>query len=97
MDNQIGPILPWVQEGKFPPKSILYKVKSKTCRKLFFQIDRLVLKQGVLHRLHIHEDMEYHQLVLPQRLHSKVLGSVHDNMGHQGVERTLELLRERVY
>ena len=41
--------------------------------------------------------MEYHQLVLPQRLHSKVLGSVHDNMGHQGVERTLELLRERVY
>ena len=97
VDNQIGPILPWVQEGKFPPKSILYKVKSKTCRKLFFQIDRLVLKQGVLHRLHIHEDMEYHQLVLPQRLHSKVLGSVHDNMGHQGVERTLELLRECVY
>ena len=47
-----------------------------------------MLKQGVLHRLYIHED---------QRLHNKVLGSVHDNMGHQGVERTLELLRERVY
>ena len=36
VDNQIGPILPWVQEGKFPPKSILYKVKSKTCRKTLF-------------------------------------------------------------
>ena len=97
VDNHIGPILPWVREGKIPPKSILYKVKSKTCHKLYFQIDRLVLKQGVLHRLHIHKDMEYHQLVLPQRLHSKVLGSVHDNMGHQGVERMLELLRECVY
>ena len=97
VDNQIGPIIPWVQEGKVPPKSVLYKVKSKTCRKLYFQLDRFILKQGVLHRLYIHEDMEYHQLVLPQRLHNKVLGSVHDNMGHQGVERTLELLRERVY
>ena len=36
MDNQIGPILPWVQEGKVPPKSVLYKVKSKTCRKIIF-------------------------------------------------------------
>ena len=97
VDNQIGPIIPWVQEGKVPPKSVLYKVKSKTCRKLYFQFDRFVLKKGVLHRLYIHEDMEYHQLVLPQRLHNKVLGLVHDNMGHQGVERTLELLRERVY
>ena len=97
VDNQIGPIIPWVQEEKVPPKSVLYKVKSKTCRKLYFQIDRFVLKKGVLHRLYIHEDMEYHQLVLPQRLHNKVLGSVHDNMGHQGVERTIELLRQRVY
>ena len=97
VDNQIGPIIPWVQEEKIPPKSILYKVKSKACRKLYFQFDRLILKKGVLHRLYIQEDMEYHQLVLPQRLHNKILGSVHDNMGHQGVERTLELLRERVY
>ena len=97
VDNQIGPIIPWVQEGKVPPKSVLYKVKSKTCRKLYFQFERLVLKKGVLHRLYIQEDTEYHQLVLPQKLHSKILGSVHDRMGHQGVERTLELLRERVY
>ena len=67
-DNQIGPILQWVKEGKFPSKSILYRIKSKATRKLFYQLDRLVLKQGVLHRLYINEDMEYHQLVLPQRL-----------------------------
>ena len=96
-DNQIGPVLQWVKDGKFPSKSILYRIKSKATRKLFYQLDRLALKQRVLHRLYINEDMEYHQLVLPQRLQGRVLRSVHDDMGHQGLERTLELLRERVY
>ena len=97
LDNQIGPISQWVKDGKSPSKSILYRIKSKVTRKLFYQLDRLVLKQGVLHHLYINEDMEYHQLVLPQRLQGRVLRSVHDDMGHQGLERTLELLRERVY
>ena len=44
VDNQIGPIILWVQEGKVPPKAVLYKVKSKTCRKLYFQFDRFVIK-----------------------------------------------------
>ena len=96
-DNQIGPILQWVKDGRFPSKSILYRVKSKATHKLFYQLDRLVLKLGVLHCLYINEDMEYHQLVLPQRLQGRVLRSVHNDMGHQGLERTLELLRERVY
>ena len=41
--------------------------------------------------------MEYHQLVLPQRYHRKVLMALHDHMGHQGIDRTLDLLREWVY
>ena len=41
--------------------------------------------------------MEYHQLVLPQRYHRKVLTALHDHMGHQGIDRTLDLLREWVY
>ena len=96
-DNQIGPILQWVKDSKSPSKSILYSSKSKATRKLFYQLDRLVLKQAVLHHLYINEDMEYHQLVLPQRLQGRVLRSVHNDMGHQGLERMLELLRERVY
>ena len=62
-----------------------------------YQYHRLILKEGVLHRLYIHNDVEYHQLVLPQRYHKKVLQSLHDDLGHQGVDRTLDLLRERVY
>ena len=66
-------------------------------RKLFHQFERLTLKKEVLHRLYVSEDMEYHQLVLPQRFHSKILQSVHDDMGHQGLEKTMELLQERFY
>ena len=40
--------------------------------------------------------MEYHQLVLPQPYHRKVLTALHDHMGHQGIDRTLDFLREWV-
>ena len=96
-DNQIGPVLDWVRRGETPPKKEIYRVQSKWARKLLSQTERLVLKEGVLHRLYVDRDLEYHQLVLPQRFHSKVLRSCHDEMGHQGLERTLAILRERVY
>ena len=96
-DNQISMVYPSVRERKTPPKSVLYKTRSKMLRKLFHQFERLTLKKEVLHRLYISEDMEYHQLVLPQRFHSKILRSVHDDMGHQGLEKTMDLLQERIY
>ena len=91
-DNQISMVYPWVQDGKTPTKAVLYKTRSKTTRKLFHQFERLTLKKEVLHRLYVQEDMEYHQLVLPQRFHSKILWSVHNDMGHQGLEKMMELL-----
>ena len=62
-----------------------------------YQFHRLILKDGVLHHLYIHNDVEYYQLVLPQRYHKKILQSLHNDLGHQGIDRTLDLLRERVY
>ena len=53
-DNQIGPILQWVKDGKYPSRSILYCVKSKATRKLFYQLDRLVSKtDNVMHFAHM--------------------------------------------
>ena len=96
-DNQIAPIFTHVKQDKKPSKIVTYQIRSKLARKLALQWDRLILKQGVLHRLYIFNEMEYHQLVLPQRYHRKVLMALHDHMGHQGIDRTLDLLRERVY
>ena len=96
-DNQLAPVLEWVREGKPPTKATIYQVRSKNTRQLMYQFHRLILKDGVLHRLYIHNDVEYHQLVLPQRYHKKVLQSLHNDLRHQGIDRTLDLLRERVY
>ena len=96
-DNQIAPIFTYVEQDQKPSKKVTYQIRSKLACKLALQWDRLILKQGVLHRLYIFNEMEYHQLVLPQRYHRKVLMALHDHMGHQGIDRTLNLLRERVY
>ena len=72
-------------------------MRSKSSCKLLLGFSRLTLKQGVLHWLYINNDEEYHQLVLPECYRGKVLKSFHDDMGHQGIERTLALLREHFY
>ena len=85
-DNQIAPIFAYVKQDQKPSKKVTYQIRSKLARKLALQWDRLILKQGVLHRLYIFNEIEYHQLVLPQRYHRKVLTALHDHMGHQGID-----------
>ena len=62
------------------------------------QYPRLFLKKGVLHRRQADQRRGIlEQLVLPSSLRPDVLASLHDDMGHQGYERTMELLRPPVY
>ena len=96
-DNQIAPILTYVEQDQKPSKKVTYQIRSKLACKLALQWDRLILKQGILYRLYIFNEMEYHQLVLPQQYHRKVLTALHDHMGHQGINQMLDLLQERVY
>ena len=91
-DNQISPAIKYIEEDTKPPKKFTYQIRSKLACKLALQWDRLILKQGILHRLYIFNEIEYHQLVLPQRYHRKVLTALHDHMGHQSIDRTLDLL-----
>ena len=96
-DNQILPVLKFVESEQKPHKKVIYQTRSNNARKLVLQWDPLTLKKGVLHRLYVHNEIKYHQLVLPQKYHRKVLAALHDNMGHQGIDCTLNLLQERVY
>ncbi len=59
--------------------------------------NRLELKDGVLYRRRKDKDSITYQLVLPEELRSSVMSSLHDNMGHMGMERTLDLVRARFY
>ena len=72
---------------------------SQETKKLLGQWGRLVEKEGVLYRLFYPTGggQEVSQILLPECLREKVLQSVHNDHGHQGVDRTLQLIRDRVY
>ena len=86
-----------VTAGEKPKTSAIAKIKSKAVRKYLLQFDRLTLKKGVLHRLYIHNDVEFHQMVLPIKFQAQVLRLLHDGQGHQGIERTIALCQEQFY
>ena len=65
--------------------SAISKIKSKAVQKYLLQFDRLTFKQGVLHQLHINNDVEYHQMILPLKYQVQVLQMLHDGQGHQGI------------
>ena len=73
------------------------KIKSKAASKYLLQFDRLTFKQGVLHRLYINNNVEYHQMILPLKYQVQVLQMLHDGQGHQGIDRTIDLCREQFY
>ena len=64
---------------------------------MLLQFDRFLLIEGVLHCRAILHGEEVQQLVLPHYFQNKILKSIHDDSGHQGLERTLELLQSRVF
>lgn len=56
-------------------------------------------REGVLYGM-IHPpggSKDVFQILLPQCLREKVFQSVHDGHGHQGIDRTLQLIRDRGY
>ncbi len=71
---------------------------SRSVRSLLKQWPKIRERDGLLYR--VIEDAhtgECHQLLLPTCLIAQVLKNVHDQMGHQGIERTLALLRQRCF
>ncbi|KAI5620525.1 hypothetical protein C0J50_19992 [Silurus asotus] len=76
-------------------------LKAKLEKFVFFQEqwDRLVERGGVLYRRVFRPDgrEEILQVRLPSVLRAEVLRGLHQEHGHQGIERTTELVRQRCY
>lgn len=64
---------------------------------LLRECNRLELHDDVLYRRRQDKEHVSYQLVLPEELRPAVLTNLHDNMGHMGVERTLDLVRSRFF
>lgn len=61
-------------------------------KRLLFEWNKLEVDNGILYRTGQHR-----QLVLPEKLKLVVLRSLHNEMGHIGAEKVIQLARERFY
>lgn len=87
----------WVQ-GQRPTVAEL-KGMPRDVQQLVKQWPRVREVDGVLYRtVQVPPSRELvWQLLLPKELRVEVLTSLHDNHGHQGVERTTDLIRQRCF
>ena len=96
-DPQLAPVYEYVASQTKPKLSAIYRIKLRPVRRLLLQYDRLSLIRGVLHRRTFQGDDESQQIILPHCLCNQILSALHDNHGHQSLQRVINLLRERVY
>ena len=95
-DHVIGAFKFYWQQARRPSKQELTGGPKDVC-KLVQQWDRICMKDGILYR-RIRPPKtggEMFQLLLPECLKGEVLKHLHDDHGHQGVEQTTHLVRER--
>ena len=96
-DVDISKTICYVKSGKKPMLAQIRKVKSRHVQRYLHQFDRLVFRQGVLHRVYEQDGAKYHQLILPIEFRAQAMELLHDQQGHHAVERTLQLVCERFY
>lgn len=92
-DKDIGPIIQCKLKDCKPLGHEL-KAFSMQSKSLLCEWERLhVDEDGVLRRKTVNKT----QLVLPEVYKSTVLKGLHDEMGHQGIDRTTSLIRDRFF
>ena len=98
-DPVLRKVIELVMKGEKPGR----REQSKLCKEArdyriyLSQYDRLCLRSHVLYRKRITEGKEVFQLVLPLEERSRAMEGLHDQVGHLGCARTLELIRARFY
>lgn len=93
-DGIVGPTIQAVKRGKWPG-DLEWNGKLSIMKR---EMSKLTLKDGILYRMRQRLSGENDlQLVLPSEFHSVVLRAVHDDFGHFGVDRTLDMIRNRFF
>ena len=70
---------------------------SKEMKTYLRDWDKLEIKDGILYRKKMDKTTEVYQLILPEKHRKEVLKGLHDDIGHMGRERTLDLVSTRFY
>ncbi|KAL7846934.1 hypothetical protein SRHO_G00219140 [Serrasalmus rhombeus] len=88
VDSDIGTIIDYIRSGEKPSSQQLRTLNSAT-KCLVREWDKLVLNEDdLLYR----RTGQRQQLVLPRKFRGMVLQMLHNEMGHQGVDRTSSLV-----
>ena len=95
-DVTIGRVIELLKGG-YKPQNIDQKSESSEVLKYFREWNKLSLSSSILYRSTVLNGVETKQLVLPVRFHSIVLQHLHNDVGHQGRDLTLSLVRARFY
>lgn len=94
-DQCIKHVISQIEHGVKPPPSLRTELPDLPL--LLRELNKFELRNGILYRTRLEEGHPQHQLVLPEELRDVVLTSLHDDMGHTGKERTVDLVRARFY
>ena len=79
------------------PRHVDYHQVGDEGMKMMREFNKFVVKAGVLYRPYKEHEKQILQLVLPQKFRKIALSGLHDDVGHPGRDRTLQLVQERFY
>ncbi|RXN02811.1 Retrovirus-related Pol polyprotein from transposon 412 [Labeo rohita] len=92
-DQCIKHVISQIEHGDTPPPTLRNQLPDLPL--LLRELNRFELHNDILFRRRQVGSQTAYQLVLPAELRNTVLTSLHDHMGHMGVDRTLDLVRAR--
>lgn len=95
LDPAINAVIVLLETGETPPPSLRLELPELPL--LLRELNRLEIQNGVLYRKRQDGPNTSYQLVLPEELRATALTSLHHDVGHLGVERTVDLARARFY
>ena len=98
--QEADPVIKRVLDLKSTDQRLTLRARRRECpdvQLLLREWDRLTLHHNVLHRMRKMNNQMTYQLVVPSSHRKQALHGVHDEVGHFGRDRTLELARERFY
>ncbi len=91
-DTTIHRVIEYKSRGRFPSKEERGN-EPHNVKLLMREWNNLRLENGILKR----KKGTYNQLVVPRKFHQIVFRELHEEMGHLGSERVIQLARERFY
>lgn len=95
-DSEIAVVIKYVNDGVQPSRKSI-RHETWLVKRLLNQMNKLEVDSGVLYRKKSTDAGIVKQIVLPKSCRSEVFSHLHDDMGHQGRDRTLSLISARFY